>query len=59
LKVGDLIQMHTSKRRNGDLAGKIAHVFKTHAGAVTVFVDGKTKTLHETQIERNITNESR
>ena len=59
MKVGDMIRLHVSTRRNGSLAGKVGLIvdFDNHANPV-VSVAGELRSFHLTQVEKVI-NESR
>ncbi len=59
MKVGDLLELHDSARRNGIWAGRLGLVvdFDKHQNPV-VLIDGQAISFHRTQIERTI-NESR
>ena len=59
MKVGDLLELRNSARRNGIWAGKLGLVvdFDKHQNPV-VLIDGQTISFHRTQIER-IVNEGR
>jgi hypothetical protein len=59
VKVGDIVKLHDSARRNGRLAGKLGLVVDTdkHNNPV-VNVDGTVKAFHQTQVEE-IVSESR
>ena len=52
MKVGDLVKLHSSTRKNGHYAGKIALVIDLDAWEnPTVSIDGQVKSFHYTQIE--------
>ena len=55
MKVGDMIKLHESYRRNGILAGKVGLIIDLdkHKNPV-VNVDGMIKSLHLTQIGKVI-----
>ena len=59
MKVGNLVELYDSTRRNGIWSGKLGLVvdFDKHQNPV-VLIDGQTISFHITQIER-IINESR
>ena len=51
MKVGDLVKLHDSKRRNGRYAGKFGLVVDLDAWEnPTVSVEGQLKSFHYTQI---------
>ena len=55
MKVGDLVKLHGSKRRNGQYAGKLAVIIELDAWEnPTVNVEGKVKSFHYTQVEEVI-----
>lgn len=52
MKVGDLVKLHSSERRNGQHAGKFALIIGLDAWEnPTVNVDGEVKSFHYSQIE--------
>ena len=52
MKVGDLVKLHSSERRNGLYAGKFALIVDLDAWEnPTVNVDGEVKSFHYSQIE--------
>ena len=59
MKVGDLITLHDSARRNGILAGMLGILvrFDKHSNPV-LYIAGKEKAFHMTQIA-GVINESR
>ena len=51
VKIGDLVVLHKSTRRNDKLAGKVAVIIGTLPnGNPIVYVEGKTRGVHGTQI---------
>ena len=55
MKVGDLVKLHKSERRNGKYAGKFGIVVDLDAWEnPTVNVDGEVKSFHYTQVEEII-----
>ncbi len=55
MKVGDLVKLHKSERRNGKYAGKLGIVIDLDAWEnPTVNVDGEVKSFHYTQVEEII-----
>ena len=55
MKIGDLVKLHSSARRNGKHAGKLGIIVDLDAWEnPTVSVDGKVKSFHYTQIEEVI-----
>ena len=49
MKVGDLVKLHSSTRKNGHYAGKIALVIDLDAWEnPTVSIDGQVKSFHYT-----------
>ena len=59
MKIGDLVKLHTSTRRNGSAAGKLGLVvdLDKHSNPIIDF-GGKISSFHYTQIEKVI-NEGR
>ena len=59
MKVGDLVRLHTSTRRNGSVAGKLGLVvdLDKHSNPI-INLGGKIRSFHYTQIEKVI-NEGR
>ncbi len=52
MKVGDLIKLHKSKRKNGKHAGKLGIVVDLDAWEnPTVSIEGQVKSFHYTQVE--------
>ena len=59
MKVGDMVKLHSSKRRNGKYAGKIGLIVDLDAWEnPTVSVDGEVRSFHYTQI-KEVVSESR
>ena len=55
MKVGDIVKLHSSTRKNGRLAGKIGQIIALDVWEnPTVNVGGEWKTFHYTQIEKVI-----
>ncbi len=51
MKVGDLVSLYSSRRRNGNCAGKMAVIVGFEHGLINVMVDGRLRTgLHSTQV---------
>ena len=51
MKVGDMVKLYDSTRRNGRLAGKIGLIVDLDKhGKPVVNVDGRVKSFHHTQI---------
>jgi len=59
MKVGDMVKLYDSTRRNGRLAGKLGLVvgLDKHGNPV-INIDGGIRSFHQTQIDR-IVSESR
>ena len=52
MKVGDVVKLHDSARRNGNLAGKFGLVVDLDKhGKPVINVDGKVKAFYPTQID--------
>jgi len=55
VKVGDLVKLHSSKRRNGPSAGKLGLVVDLDSFDNPIIkVDGVLKAFHRTQVEEII-----
>ena len=55
MKVGDIVKLHSSERKNGRLAGKVGQIIALDPWEnPTVNVGGEWKTFHYTQIEKVI-----
>ena len=55
MKVGDLVRLYASRRRNGWFSGKVALVTGLEDGLINILVDGRRVTgLHITQINEVI-----
>ena len=59
MKVGDLVKLHSSRRRNGEYGGKLALIvdWDKHENPI-VNVEGEIKKFHYTQVE-GVVNASR
>lgn len=52
MRVGDMVKLHSSRRRNGKHAGKIGLIVDVDAWEnPTVNIDNEVKSFHYTQIE--------
>jgi hypothetical protein len=59
MKVGDVVKLYDSTRRNGRLAGKLGLIVDLDKhGNPVVNVDGRVKSFHQTQID-GVVSESR
>ena len=59
MKVGDVVVLHDSARRNGDYAGKLGLIISSgDYNDYVLSVDGEVRKFHETQIA-GVVNESR
>ena len=59
MKVGDVVKLYDSTRRNGRLAGQLGLVVDLDKhGNPVINIDGGTRSFHQTQIDK-IVSESR
>ena len=59
MKIGDLVKLDTSSRKNGRYAGKLGLIVDVDAwGGLVINIEGKVKKFHTTQIVGSV-NESR